>query len=138
MALAKPAEMELITVDAYYWNPLGLSKRDHFAITSRILEEAIQKYNVKQVRQDKAEFYRSYSGPEPALIFLDADHSYEGTRDDLEWATKYENAIICLHDYRKEWPGVIQAVDEFGGFDRIAGSLCVLRRRQYYPRSPRC
>jgi AmiR/NasT family two-component response regulator len=78
-------------------------------------------------------FYRTYSGRPPALIFLDADHSYEATREDLIWATQFKDTIICLHDYRSEWPGVITAVDELGGPAEIAGTLCVLRQGACYP-----
>jgi predicted O-methyltransferase YrrM len=126
IALYKPQGMELITVDAYKWNPLGLSPEHHAAITTNILEEASHTLNVKQVRQDKNDFYNEYSGPEPSLIFLDADHSYAATRQDLEWATKYRRALICLHDYGRAWPGVVKAVDELGGPYKIAGSLCLL------------
>ena len=135
MVLYKAPEMELVTVDVYKWNPLALSSENHFTITSSILEESKRKYNVKQFRKDKAEFYRSYSGPEPALIFLDADHSYEETRNDLEWATKHSRALICLHDYRSEWPGVIQAVNEVGGPHRIEGTLCLLKPGAGYGKS---
>jgi predicted O-methyltransferase YrrM len=133
LALHKPSDVELITVDNYEWNPLALLPDDHFAVTSAILEEAKRSFQVKQVRIEKAEFYRTYAGPPPSLIFLDADHSYEATREDLIWATRFRDALICLHDYRKEWPGVIQAVDELGGPERMAGTLCLLRRGAHYP-----
>lgn len=128
MTLAKPPEKELITVDSYGWNPLGLSESAHFDVTSAILAESKLYLNVKQIRQDKANFYQSYSGAAPALIFLDAMHTYDETRKDLEWATKFNNSIICLHDYTDLWPGVIQAVDELGGPHRIEGSLCALKQ----------
>jgi len=128
MILAKPQETELITVDSYGWNPLGLSESEHFDVTSAILAESKLHLNVSQIRQHKADFFRTYSGAKPALIFLDAIHSYEETRKDLEWATQFKNSVICLHDYTNLWPGVIQAVDELGGPHRIEGSLCALRQ----------
>ncbi len=127
MALYKPLDAPLITVDMYCWNPLGLSDADHFAITSSILEESKQTLNVTQVRIDKDVFYREYAGPAPSLIFLDADHTYEATRADLQWANSFPDTIVCLHDYRPEWPGVIAAVDEFGGPASIVGTLCTLK-----------
>lgn len=132
ITLFKAQETELITVDAYVWNPLGLSDQHHFDITSSILEESKRTANVRQVRQDKEIFYREYDGVAPSLIFLDADHTYEATLSDLMWASKYNDTLICLHDYRKEWPGVIKVVDQFGGPERLQGTLCVLKLGSAY------
>ncbi|MGV3723055.1 MAG: class I SAM-dependent methyltransferase [Actinomycetota bacterium] len=127
MTLYKDPSTQLITVDNYCWNPLALSRESHLQITTHTLKDAIASYRVKQVIGEKSTFYRDYAGPDPALIFLEADHSYEGTRQDLEWATQFPTAIVCLHDYRSAWPGVMQAVDEFGGVEHLHESLCVLR-----------
>jgi hypothetical protein len=45
-------------------------------------------------------------------VFLDADHSYEETRSDIEWALAAGARIIAGHDYSVEHPGVVRAVDE--------------------------
>jgi predicted O-methyltransferase YrrM len=52
IVMFKPAAMELITVDRYCWNPLGLSSARHFAITAEILDESKQTFNVKQINED--------------------------------------------------------------------------------------
>lgn len=52
------------------------------------------------------------------FAFLDADHLYEGIRDDIAaWKGKIKSGgILAGHDYRvKEWPGVEKAVDEIFG-----------------------
>lgn len=48
------------------------------------------------------------------LVFIDADHSYEGVRDDIRaWLPKVrKGGIICGHDFSEQFPGVIQAVQE--------------------------
>jgi hypothetical protein len=49
------------------------------------------------------------------LVFLDADHSYEGVRGDI-WAWRQvvkPGGILAGHDLN--WPGVRQAVDEAFG-----------------------
>jgi len=49
------------------------------------------------------------------LCFIDADHSYEGVKNDLNnWEPKVKRGgIISGHDYNgMAWPGVKQAVDE--------------------------
>lgn len=48
------------------------------------------------------------------FVFLDADHSYRGTREAIWlWSTHVrDGGLICGHDYRRSYPGVIKAVDE--------------------------
>ena len=76
---------------------------------------------------DKDDFYRSYSGPAPALFFCDADHSYEATKADLLWAKSSGASIICGDDYNHPFQrGTAQAVDEMGGPRRLADGLFVI------------
>jgi hypothetical protein len=56
-----------------------------------------------------------WSGPPVGLLFVDADHSKEGTRGDIvAWAPHlYFCARIAVDDYgHPDWPGVREAVDE--------------------------
>jgi hypothetical protein len=124
MALNKPAGRPLITVDNYSWNPLHLPPHRHYSITRQILYEAIEKADVRQVNMDKKDFYRSYNGGPPAMVFLDAKHSYEETSADIAWARRIMAKVVCGHDYRIE--GVRKAVEEAGGAKEIGGSIWVL------------
>jgi hypothetical protein len=50
------------------------------------------------------------------LVFIDADHSYEGVRKDIEaWSPKVrKGGVIAGHDYgHPDFPDVKVAVDEF-------------------------
>lgn len=50
------------------------------------------------------------------FVFIDADHSYEAVRDDLNawWPHVRSGGLFCGHDYHKDdIPGVTQAVDEW-------------------------
>lgn len=75
------------------------------------------------IKQDKNDFYRSYRGQSPALVFLDAIHTYDETKKDIQWAKSVGASIICGHDYGPEWLGVVKAVDEAGGATKIQGTL---------------
>jgi len=45
------------------------------------------------------------------MVFIDADHTYEGAKYDIKhWAPRARK-LICGHDYTN-WEGVKQAVDE--------------------------
>ena len=49
------------------------------------------------------------------FVFIDAEHTYEGVRDDIiAWSPKVRpGGIIAGHDYTPErFPGVVAAVDE--------------------------
>ena len=126
MALAKTADRPLITVDNYVWNPSRLSREQHIEITQLSLKELVDHANVKVIVQDKGAFYESYEGPAPSLVFLDADHSYEETKKDIDWAKSANAGVICGHDYKAEHEGVIRAVEESGGCAKRVESLWVL------------
>jgi hypothetical protein len=128
IAQNKKDDQELLTVDAFTWNPCGLTQQQHKHITERVLAEAVQNGNVRVLHMDKTEFYETYGGLKPAMIFIDADHSYEATRDDIQWALSRGVDLICGHDYANNMPGVVRAVDESGGVKNLVDTLWVLRR----------
>jgi len=54
------------------------------------------------------------------LVFIDADHSYESVKEDIEvWLPRVKKGgYLSGHDYGPPWEGVIKAVDELGNFTR--------------------
>jgi predicted O-methyltransferase YrrM len=123
MALWKSPQQRIITVDNYCWNPWRLPPELHYALAAQVLFSVVASGQVEQVRMDKCEFFRTYRGPAPALVFLDAWHTYEETKIDIEWARGMGASIVCGHDYCQQFPGVIQVVDEFGGPAQLRGSV---------------
>jgi hypothetical protein len=112
----KGPQQPLIAVDLFCWNPSQLTQTQHYMVTTLGLHAFAGKTSgLSIIQADKNEFYRTYSAPPPALVFLDANHTYEETRKDIEWAKGSGASIICAHDYVSDWPGVIKAVDEAGG-----------------------
>lgn len=126
MALVKQPSQKIITVDKYCWNPWGLPPDSHHALAQQALLYLTESGHVEQVRMDKALFFDTYRGPAPALVFLDAIHTYEETKKDIEWAIRAGAHLIAGHDYCSKFPGVIQVVDDFGGPQALAGSVWVL------------
>jgi len=49
------------------------------------------------------------------FIYIDASHEYEDVKKDLELYLPKTNVLIGGHDYQKEWPGVVEAVEEVVG-----------------------
>ena len=127
IALFKAASRELISVDNYSWNPIGFPPEMHFEITERVLSDAIRHWNVRLLAMDSTAFYNTYAEPSPAMVFIDADHSYRAVKADIEGARGLNAGIICGHDYDKEHcPGVVQAVEEAGGPSQLVDRLWVL------------
>jgi predicted O-methyltransferase YrrM len=109
MALWKSVRQRIITVDNYRRNPWRLPPELHHALAAEMLFCLVETGHVEQLRMDKSEFYRAYDGPAPALVFLDAVHTYEDTKVDIEWARGVGAAIIA---------GTITASDFLGSFKR--------------------
>jgi predicted O-methyltransferase YrrM len=126
MALAKSPEQKIVTVDNYCWNPWALPPDVHAALAEQILQYLVATGHVEQIRTDKNDFFSSYRGGPPAMVFLDAVHDYEETKKDIQWSQRVGAKIIAGHDYCDEFAGVKQAVDEFGGPRELCASVWVL------------
>jgi len=120
----KQPERELITVDNFSWNPIGLTTEAHRDFCFRSLYYLEQCANTTIYDGTGTNFYSSYDGETPAMVFIDADHSYEGVKEDIEWAVNRGIPIISGHDYSDDFPGVIKAVNEtFPGNFQVTGTL---------------
>lgn len=82
--------------------------------------------NIKTIKATSDRAARHITDGSIDMIFIDALHTHEGVKKDIElWLPKAKN-IICGHDYCPAWPGVMQAVDEaFGKPDEVHGSIWV-------------
>jgi hypothetical protein len=123
LAAWKGRGQRVVSVDNYSWNPVGLRPDDHRRVTKSVLFALQYAGEVEIVDLDKEEFYRTYAGPAPALVFLDAVHTYEETRRDIVWARAVGSHIICGHDHSDEFPGVVRAVAEAAGAARFRQTL---------------
>jgi predicted O-methyltransferase YrrM len=123
IALADQDRHKIITVDNYCWNPWLLKTDRHAATAAQMLRYLVATDRVSRLEMDKREFFHQYKGPAPSLVFLDAWHTYEETKKDILWAQAAGAHVISGHDYSDEFPGVIEAVKEFGGPKRLAGRL---------------
>jgi predicted O-methyltransferase YrrM len=128
IATNKKDNQRLIAVDNFSWNPCGISPRHHRRLTEVVLRDLLATGGVEIISMDKDEFYKAYRGARPAMVFLDADHSYVATKSDIEWALSVKADLICGHDYAEDMPGVVKAVNESGGIEQRIESLWVLRR----------
>ena len=79
------------------------------------------KHIIKQIRKTSIEASKDFEDNSLDIVFIDANHSYEAVKEDiLHWMPKIKkNGIMAGHDYHPTWSGVIQAVNEVIGKDKI-------------------
>lgn len=58
------------------------------------------------------DFVKHFPETRPDLYYIDAEHTYEACRKDIDSALKTMPKFIAGHDYCSTWPGVMKAVDE--------------------------
>lgn len=80
--------------------------------------------NLKVVRKASVEAAKEFEDGSIDMVFIDAGHTYEEVKADIEaWLPKTK-VLICGHDYSDAWTGVMQAVDEaFGKPDGVEGTI---------------
>lgn len=126
IACLKGDNRTIVTLDNYSWNPFCLPAGDHRLFTRRTLRYLIEKAEVSLVDADAQDFYEKYDGPTPSMVFIDADHRYEGVKRDIEWAIRIGVPVISGHDYDDESPDVKRAVNElFGNSIETYGSVWI-------------
>jgi len=68
--------------------------------------------NLKIIKNNSLDAAKEFNGRKVDMVFIDADHSYEAVKTDIEaWLPKCKK-IMCGHDYQLNCPGVIKAVNE--------------------------
>jgi hypothetical protein len=60
------------------------------------------------------------------FVFLDGDHTYEGTKKYLRAIVPKikSGGVVAGHDYESQWPGLVLAVDEIFPDRRLIGRRC--------------
>lgn len=113
MASLKSPEKELIAVENFSWNPFCIPADDHRVMTRRTLHYCIQHCRTRIFDGSASEFYETYRGPTPSMVFIDGDHSYEGVQADIAWALARGVPVIAGHDYQHTLhQPIVRAVNE--------------------------
>ena len=114
--LEKNLKLNILCVDSWSLNEgWGLKKNQQaFPICLKTLAPYRDRYTIlKGISVEVAKFVLDESLD---FVYIDADHSYEAVKNDLEaWTPKVrKGGIVSGHDYFKDPRlGVIEAVDEF-------------------------
>jgi hypothetical protein len=83
----------------------------------KMCQASVAGYNVEFLRGDSVEMASNVPDGSLSLVYIDADHSYEGVKRDIAaWFPKLmAGGIFAFHDYLSEAYGVRRAVEEFCG-----------------------
>jgi glycosyltransferase involved in cell wall biosynthesis len=74
-------------------------------------------------RNESVEAARRYKDGEFDMVFIDATHTHDEVKADIEaWLPKTKK-LICGHDYSPQWPEVIKAVDGTLKIDGTIGTI---------------
>lgn len=81
--------------------------------------------NIKIMRRMGSEAAKGYPDKSFDAVFIDAGHTYEEIKEDIDTWLPKAKMLICGHDYDPVvWKGVVRAVDEkFGKPDGLAFSI---------------
>jgi predicted O-methyltransferase YrrM len=122
----------LVTVDNWSKDDSGENDEHRQAALSRYFKNRssiIKELNFREkglnwntIIASSEEARKAYVGKKFHFIFIDADHSYEAVKKDLElwYPLLEEGGILMGHDYRPQVPHKVKkAVDEFFGKEKM-------------------
>ncbi len=100
-------------IDAWWLSPIEGSQQSDKADAERLLS----KYpHCQIVQKTSVEASKDFKDGEVDFVYIDAAHTYDYVKEDISvWYPKISSGgILSGHDYDpKEWPGVVDAVEEF-------------------------
>lgn len=104
-------EFELTAIDSFTFEDEH-TKENILHVFMRNMLPMQGKYKVLKAQSDESA--ANFENGSLDFVFIDADHVYTNCKKDiLAWLPKVKRGgILAGHDYCKEHPGVIQAVDE--------------------------
>ena len=95
---------------------IAAQRQESFEAAFKKAAEIINSYpgRAKAYRMTSQEAARLFPDNSLDIVFIDGDHSYEGTKKDiLLWAPKVKKGgLLCGHDYKNPPAQVHKAVDE--------------------------
>jgi predicted O-methyltransferase YrrM len=110
--------LELLAIDS--WENVSGTRKEHYHRKSARKQtfNNLEGLNVKIIQQKSTEAAKDIPNGSLDFVFIDADHSYNAVKEDIEaWTPKVKTGgIVSGHDYftkAREEIGVIKAVDEY-------------------------
>lgn len=124
--IIKQRKINVIAIDTFEGTPTEVSELNGYYENEDILSQFqnnIQRFGISEFvtiyKGDGAEYAKNLPDHSLDLVFIDADHSYEAVKRDIDsWKNKVKfEGILAGHDIL--WDSVKQATDEKFDFDYI-------------------
>lgn len=107
---------EMYCVDPWTpgYDPDDAAAYTDFRAVERMFDEAAAAHpgRVHKFKGDFKAFREANPDVKPDLVYIDAEHTYEGCARDVNTALLAGAALVGGHDYERRWPGVVRAVNE--------------------------
>jgi len=93
----------MFCVDA--WEPYSgyydFQRKSTLDASYEVAKETLSKYNCKIIKAFSAEAAKQFADEELDFVYIDANHTYEGLRDDLQlWVPKVrKGGMVAGHDF---------------------------------------
>ena len=102
----------------------GIKSEETASDIEKRFDEVVKKYptRIAKVKQSTHDAYQRFKNNTLDFVYIDALHTREAVKKDLElWLPKIKvNGFVGGHDYNPtQFPGVVQAVNEFFGEEYI-------------------
>jgi predicted O-methyltransferase YrrM len=127
-----PPAMKMIVVDAWAYNERGIqiTSRDKQAFMSN-LKDVMPRIDIyHHFSHEAADMIETAYGLRFAdLVYIDGGHDYETVKRDIALYKRFvkPTGILCGDDYHKNWPGVVQAVNEAFGKPTVKSTIWHVR-----------
>lgn len=109
---------EIVCIDPWQggYDEKDEASRSNMAEAEAAFDRMMDRYwAIRKFKGTFAEFAAKDPLMYPDLVYIDACHTYEGCKGDIQEALKLEPRIIAGHDYAHWCEGVVRAVDEILG-----------------------
>ncbi|HBN75416.1 MAG TPA: hypothetical protein DD473_06285 [Planctomycetaceae bacterium] len=128
VGLAASENTELVSVDVNWGSErrANVSAHDVFHELASTRCEILAIHALRASSHRAVETFRDHWFD---VVFIDAAHDYESVNQDIQlWLPKVKpGGLLCGHDFSRDWPGVIRAVNELLPQRKIQESIWMYR-----------
>jgi predicted O-methyltransferase YrrM len=101
-------------IDDYDLNDPACEHISFNEVYVKFLDNTKKFNNISQIKKTSDESFSYFDDESIDVLYIDGLHTYEQVKKDIiNYLPKVKKGgFICGHDYHKNWPGVIQAIEE--------------------------
>jgi len=103
----------LVCIDSFRADGTGQTQYVDHTTLNAFLDNTRRFKNITPVIGKSQDVFSQFENDRFDMIFIDGMHDYDSVMNDIDhyWAKLKVGGVMCFHDYQKDWPGVIKAVN---------------------------